>query len=242
MFEYNLKGEFLAFSFDGTGYGEDKNIWGGEVFIADEKSFKRLYHFKYFSLIGGEKGIKNPSLTAVNLLKNIDENLAKNFKEYSLIKNLNENNFLKTSSMGRIFDIVAYLGGFIDKNEYEGYSGMRIESFYNGELRVENGEFFEIKNDEIDISKLIRFVAVNKGNLELISSVFLNTLADIVITISDKFDLPVILSGGVFQNKTLMKIILSKSNKKIYFNQTTPINDGGISLGQIMWARENLGV
>ena len=69
---------------------------------------------------------------------------------------------------------------------------------------------------------------------------FLNTLADIIVSISNKFDLDVILSGGVFQNKTLMKIILEKSDKKIYFNQSTPINDGGISLGQEMWGINNL--
>ncbi len=239
MFEFNLKGEFLAFSFDGTGYGEDKNIWGGEVFIANENSFKRLYHFKYFSLVGGEKAVKNPSLMAVNLLKNIDENLAKNYKEFNLVKNLDDKNFLKTSSMGRIFDIVAYLGGYIDKNHYEGYSGMRIESFYNENLKTDK-RLWAIENEEIDISELIRFVVKNRGNLELIATTFLNTLADIIISISKDIDLPVILSGGVFQNKTLMKSILNKSNKKIYFNQNTPINDGGISLGQIKWGIDNL--
>ena len=134
---------------------------------------------------------------------------------------------------------MAYLGGFIDKNEYEGYSGMRIEAFYNVKCKMENGKFFEIKNGEIDISELIRFVAKNKGNLELISSVFLNTLTDIIASISKEINLPVILSGGVFQNKTLMKIILSRLNR-VYFNQTTPINDGGISLGQIKWGIDNL--
>ena len=241
MFEFNLKGEFLAFSFDGTGYGDDGNIWGGEIFIANEREFERIYHFKYFSLVGGEKAIKNPSLMAVNLLKNIDEDLAKSFKEYNLIKNLKDN-FTKTSSIGRVFDIVAFLGGFIERNEYEGYSGMIIEKFYNGGWRMENGELWKIDGDEIDISGLIKFIAKNRGNFELISSVFLNTLADIIISISNQFDLDVILSGGVFQNKTLMKIILEKSNKTIYFNQNTPINDGGISLGQIMWAKENLGI
>ncbi len=238
MFEFNLKDKFLAFSFDGTGYGEDKNIWGGEVFIANNNSYKRVYHFKYFSLLGGEKGIKNPSLMAVNLLKNIDINLAKNFKEYNLIKNLDEKNFLKTSSLGRIFDIVAFLGGFIGKNEYEGYSGMRIENFYNENFKTDK-KLWKIEKNEIDISELIKVVAKNRGNLEFISSLFLNTLADIIVSISKEINLPVILSGGVFQNKTLMKIILSK-NKKIYFNQKTPINDGGISLGQIKWGIDNL--
>ena len=242
MFEFDLNGDFLAFSFDGTGYGDNGNIWGGEVFIANRKEYKRIFHFKEFYLIGGEKAIKNPLNTAVNLLLEIDENLAKRYKNYNLIKNLKKENFPLTSSVGRIFDIVAYLGGFIEKNEYEGYSGMRIEAFYSVDGRREIEKLWKIDEDEIDISELIKFVVLNRGNLELISSVFLNTLADIVIFIANKFDLPIILSGGVFQNKTLMKIILNNINKKIYFNQRTPINDGGISLGQIMWARENLSI
>ena len=242
MFEFDLNGDFLAFSFDGTGYGDDGNIWGGEVFIANKKEYKRIFHFKEFYLIGGEKAIKNPLNTAVNLLLEIDENLAKRYKNYNLIKNLKKENFPLTSSVGRIFDIVAYLGGFIEKNEYEGYSGMRIEAFYSVDGRREIEKLWKIDEDEIDISELIKFVVLNRGNLELISSVFLNNLADIIISIANKFDLPIILSGGVFQNKTLMKIILNNINKKIYFNQKTPINDGGISLGQIMWARENLSI
>ena len=240
MFEFNLKGEFLAFSFDGTGYGDDRNIWGGEVFICSEKEYKRIFHFKEFYLIGGEKAIKNPLNSALAWLIEIDENLAKEYKNYALIKNLNKSSFPKTSSAGRIFDIVAYLGGFIDKNYYEGYSGMRIEAFYNGKWKMENRKLWKIENKEIDISELIRFVAKNRGNLELISTTFLNTLADIIISISKEINLPVILSGGVFQNKTLMKIILNNTNKKIYFNQKTPINDGGISLGQVKWAIDNL--
>ncbi len=252
MFEYHLKGDFLSFSFDGTGYGDNGHIWGGEVFIANEKEYKRIFHFKEFHLIGGEKGVKNPINTAVAYLLDIDENLAKNYKPYSLIKHLKKENFPLTSSLGRIFDIAAVLGGFMDINEYEGYSGMRIENFYNGKWKMKNGEFqvakfqiptvslWKIDKDEIDISELIKFVAKNRGNFELISTVFLNTLADIIVSISKSFDLPVILSGGVFQNKTLMKIILNKSDKKIYFNQKIPINDGGISLGQVMWGIENL--
>ena len=240
MFEFNLKGDFLAFSFDGTGYGDDGNIWGGEVFIANEKNFKRIYHFKYFSLVGGERAIKNPSVMAVNLIKNIDGNLAKEFREYNLIKNLKDT-FPKTSSLGRIFDVVAFLGGFIERNEYEGYSGMVIEKFYKSEkFKINSEKLWNIEGKEIDISELIRFIVQNRGNFELVSNLFLNTLADIVISISNKFDLDVVLSGGVFQNKTLMKIILEKSNKKIYFNQNTPINDGGISLGQVMWGINNL--
>ena len=240
MFEYGLEGEYLGFSFDGTGYGDDGHIWGGEVFIADKKVYKRIFHFKEFYLIGAEKAVKNPINTAVGYLLDIDEKLAKNYKTYSLIKNLKKENFPLTSSVGRIFDIVGVLGGFCEKNEYEGYSGMRIENFYNEKLKIENGKFWKIEKEEIDISELIRFVAKNRGNLELIATVFLNTLADIVISISNKFDLPVILSGGVFQNKTLMKIILKNTDKKVYFNQKTPINDGGISLGQIAWGIENL--
>ncbi len=233
MFEFKLD-KAIAFSFDGTGYGDDGKIWGGEVFLVEGGSFERLYSFKEFELIGGEKGIKNPANSAVKLLSNIDEELAKSFKNYNLVKNLK--NFPLTTSVGRIFDIVAFLGGFIKKNEYEGYSGMIIEKYFsNGKWQMVNGKFWRIEDDKIDIDDLIRFVAKNRGDLELVSNIFLKTLADIVVSISEKFDFPIVLSGGVFQNRTLVSLILKESKKRVYFNQSTPINDGGISLGQISY-------
>jgi len=234
MFEFNLDGDFLAFIFDGTGYGDDKTIWGGEVFIVNRKNFKRVHYFKPFKLIGGEKGIKNPSNLAVSLL---DENVGKEFKNYNLAKSLLNVSFPITSSMGRIFDMVAFLGGMIEKNEWEGLSGLMIEKYFNENINKYID--FEV-NKEINFYEILNFAAKNRGNYELISSVFINSIVNVIYKISKMYDLDIIVGGGVFQNKTLLKEVIKKINKKVYFNKKIPINDGGISVGQVAWGVWNL--
>ena len=225
MFEYNLDGDYLVFAFDGTGYGDDGTIWGGEVFIANRKSYKRVHYIKPFSLIGGEKGIKNPANFAVSL---IDEDLAKNFSNYKIVKALKNAPFIKTSSMGRVFDAVAFLGGLIDKNYYEGFSGLRIEKFYSSK------EFIDIKIEKkICLKEIFNFAARNRGNFERVSSVFINSIVNMMVKIIDLYNLPVIVTGGVFQNKTLLRELLKR--KRVYFSKKIPLNDGGISIGQIFF-------
>ncbi|WP_457564230.1 carbamoyltransferase HypF, partial [Caminibacter sp.] len=221
--------EVLAFVFDGTGYGIDGAIWGGEVFIANRKNFQRIAHLKYFKLIGGEKAVKNPANMAVAL---IDEELAKNYPNFKIAKALKNASFPLTSSMGRLFDMVAFLSGMIDRNEYEGLSGLMIEKFFNPELRVESVEL-RVANGEIDIVPMLNFAAKHRGNFELVSNVFINSIVEMILEISKNVDLPVVVSGGVFQNKTLLSEILKR--KKVFFSKNVPVNDGGISFGQVLW-------
>ena len=233
MFEYDLKGDFLAFIFDGTGYGDDGHIWGGEVFIVNRNNFKRIHHFREFKLIGGEKAIKNPSNMAVSLL---DEEFAKNFKNYTLAKNLKKATFPLTSSMGRIFDMVAFLGGMIERNEWEGMSGLLVEKYYNPSIK----EYIDFEIDkEIDFFPILNFAAKHKGDFELISSVLINSIINVIKKISKNYDLPIILGGGVFQNKTLLSLCKERL-KKVYFNKKIPLNDAGVSVGQIAWGIWNL--
>jgi len=240
MFEYDLKGDYLAFIFDGTGYGDDGTIWGGEVFIANRHAYERVHHFKQFKLIGGEKAVKNPANMAVALL---NDEIGEKFKNHRLAKKLSKGSFPLTSSMGRIFDMVAYLAGMIERNEWEGMSGLLIEKHYNREIDdfIPLSENIECKNKkEIDFIPLLNFAAENRDDFELVSSVFINSIANCVVEISEMYDLDVILGGGVFQNKTLLNEILKRSDKKIYFNKRIPINDGGISAGQTAWGIWNL--
>jgi hydrogenase maturation protein HypF len=228
MYEHNLDGEFLAFIFDGTGYGDDGNIWGGEVFIVNRHTYKRVHHLKYFKLIGGEKAVKNPANMAVAL---IDENLSKNFANAKIAKALKNAPFVFTSSMGRVFDMVAFLSGMIEKNEYEGLSGLLIEKFYNPQIK--DYLKFDI-NEEIDFFEILNFAAKNRGNFELVSSVFINSIVNMIKDISKIYNLPVIVSGGVFQNKTLLNLIVNELDE-VYFNKKIPINDGGVSIGQLAY-------
>jgi len=232
MFEYDLDGEFLAFIFDGTGYGDDGSIWGGEIFIVNRHEYKRMHYIKPFKLIGGEKAIKNPSNMAVAL---IDDELAINYQNFKIAKALKNGSFPLTSSMGRVFDMVAFLSGMIEKNEWEGLSGLMIEKFYNPEIK----EYIDLGSEkEIDFAPILNFSAKHRGEFERVSSVFINSIVKMMENISKKYNLPVIVGGGVFQNKILLKLINKKLNP--YFNIKIPINDGGVSIGQVAWGIWNL--
>jgi len=233
MGEYDLNGDFLAFIFDGTGYGDDGSIWGGEVFVVNRHEYRRIAYFKPFKLLGAEKGIKNPANTAVSL---IDERLSEDFANAKLARSLKNAPFPYTSSVGRIFDMYAYLGGLIEKNEWEGLSGLRIERYYNENIK----EKIELQYDkEIEFVELLNFAAKHRGEFELISSVFINSLVDLILRMSKEYELPVIVGGGVFQNKTLLSQV-SKHIKHLYFNTKIPLNDGGVSFGQVCWGIWNI--
>jgi hydrogenase maturation protein HypF len=234
--EHNLiKKNYTAFSFDGTGYGDDKTLWGGEVFIND----KRKYHFKQIKLLGATKAIKEPKRIALAILfdeysldevLNLDLPTIKEFTkdEIKLLhqaytKNINSP---LTSSVGRLFDAIASFAGICQMQSYEGEAGLACEMGYN-KLCKESFEF-SLDNNIIDI----KFDFYNKN----IVSMFINTLINIIIKISLKHNQDIILSGGVFQNKTLLELLikqLEKNNIKYFYNKIIPINDSSISLGQI---------
>jgi hydrogenase maturation protein HypF len=235
--EFGLSSDYLGFSFDGTGYGEDGTIWGGEVFVGD----KRKYHFKQIKLLGGAKAIKEPRRVALSMLfdrYSLDEILTfdlpllKTFTQSELQlfhqsykKNLNAP---LCSSVGRYFDGIASLANLLHFQSYEGEAGLLCEMAYD--KNITESFSYSLENNIIDIK-------FDFFDTQMVTK-FINTLVDIVIKISKKENLEVILSGGVFQNKTLLELLIHKlkENKiKFYYNQTTPTNDGGISLGQIYY-------
>ena len=261
MAEKSITQKVLGVAFDGTGYGDDGKLWGGEFLICDYSSYKRVAHIKYFKLLGGAKAIKEPKRVALSLLFDafgediLNIALAPNIKrlEYSIptLQAFTPNE-LKTqylmwkkglnspfsSSIGRLFDAVASLSGVCQVMSFEGESGMRMEEYYNSSIK-ESYSFnllsFGAKASDsmtIDILPIIREI-VNEDNPEIIISKFFNTLVEIIFTIYKKYNLPLVLSGGVFQNKVLLELILEKIPTTIISN-TTPPNDGGIALGQIV--------
>lgn len=241
--EHNIqKKEYIGFSFDGTGYGLDETLWGGEVFIND----KRAYHFKPIKLLGGEKAIKEPRRVALALLfehfnlediLKLDLPLLQTFSksELSLLfqtyqKNINS---FDTSSVGRLFDAIASFANISQVLSYEGESGLYIEANYD--QNINNCFEYEISNSIIDI-KIVDFILNSSFDPKLLSSMLVNTLVKIIIELALLYDLDIILSGGVFQNKIFLKKVLKELkilNKKYYINEKTSPNDSGISLGQI---------
>jgi hydrogenase maturation protein HypF len=246
MAEYKLNKEVLAFIFDGTGYGDDGNIWGGEVFVASKKEYKRVNHFKYFKLLGGEMAVKEPKRVALSLLFDnfsLDEVLnmqtacVKAFKE-SEIKMLHTMwqrglNSPLTSSVGRLFDAVASIANILHIQSYEGEAGLLIEQHYDKSIL--ESYTYEINEENIDISSMIKEMILDI-DAKLICSKFINTMAQIILDISKLYEnLPVVLGGGVFQNRTLLELLINKfkkQNKEFYYNKNIPLNDGGISVGQ----------
>ena len=239
--EFGLSGDYIGFSFDGTGYGDDGSLWGGEIFIGDE----RKYHFKEIKLLGGVKAIKEPRRVALSMLfdeLSLDEVLELDLDSVKLfspreikilhqayIKNLNAP---KSSSVGRMFDAVASLSGVAQKISYEGESGLLCESYYDESIKKSFD--YTIENGVIDI-KIIPYMLNNELDKKEINTMFINTLVNIIIDISHVENLEVILSGGVFQNKTLLELTckaLEEEKIKYYYQQDTAINDGGIALGQ----------
>ena len=226
---HRLKGErFLALAWDGTGFGTDGAIWGGEFFVEDE----RVAHFDYFDIVGGERAIKDIRLSAWSLAKKYGIQMGDRLFDLGYEKKINT---FTTSSVGRLFDAVAYFAGLASFQEYEGYTGLLIEKAYRG---GENCYDFDIKNGKISID----FGSLIQDDKRLIPTRFLNTLADIVVTLAKEYGLPLLFSGGVFQNKTLLKLSLHRLQKEgiSYFVPSLfPINDAAISLGQLWWFKSH---
>jgi len=239
--EFGLVDDYLGFSFDGTGYGDEDTLWGGEVFVGDS----RRYRFKEIKLLGGEKAIREPRRVALSMLfdeLSLEEVLKLEFdvvKSFSIaeLKMLHQSyikslNAPKTSSVGRLFDAIASFSNIAQTISYEGESGLLCESYYDKGMK----KYFNytINNGVIDI-KIVEYILKDKIGKKELSSMLINTLVKIIIDISKIEKLEVILSGGVFQNKTLLQLIckeLRQEKIKYYSQQETAINDGGIALGQ----------
>ncbi len=243
--EYGLSGEYLGFSFDGTGYGEDGTLWGGEVFVGDE----RKYHFQPIRLLGGEKAVREPRRVALGLLfgrYTLEEVLTLDLPsvaafERSEIELLHRSytkgiNAPLSSSVGRLFDAVASLAGVVQSVSYEGQSGLLCESLYDASVSECFG--YKISDGVIDIDLLTPIMEYNLNGSTIIS-MFFNTLCDIVIDIVRREQLPVILTGGVFQNRVLLEMLTERmrdESRKYFFQRTTPPNDASIALGQVYYA------
>ena len=244
IFENDLPDkEYLGFCFDGTGYAEDGKIWGGEVFRLDKNSYKRVYHFDEFSLFGGENSIKNIYLIAYSIilkyqledegrkfLVNFDEKVLRNFKMMEQ-KGLN---LVKTSSVGRIFDAFGAIICGIFSSSYEGESGMRLETLYDKNLDV--CYKFSLNDGVIGFKEA--FKSALKDEPRVAATAFINGMADIIFEISKNEKKEILLSGGVFQNKTLLELIYKKfteANLKFYINKKFCSNDSNVNLGQIYY-------
>lgn len=261
MVENRVEGSVIGFSFDGTGYGLDGKIWGGEVLVSTLRSFERAYHLQNFLLPGGEKAIKEIWRIGVSLVK---DSFPENWKDIVKALNLAEPTSLKvldailskkilcieTSSMGRLFDGVSAILGCRKNVSYEGQGAMELES-----ISRENRDIdlrFQLKENLFDHTALIRKIVnlrLNGESVPKIAYAFHRAVVDLIVDISEKVRAErklnrVVLTGGCFQNRILLtraRHRLRSRGFNVLIHEHVPCNDGGISLGQAMiaTAKEN---
>ncbi len=251
--EHAHTGSFLGFVFDGMGYGEDGAVWGGEIFEGDINDFRRIGHVKYFPLIGGDRassdirrivlGVLDDKIGHYECLSDLFDEEER--KAMAQMKNKSINTF-PASSMGRLFDAAAVVCGFRKTVSFEGEAAIYLESIC--EPGEEHALPYNITDDGGEI--LIDFAPVISGMAERMdsgitqrecASAFHNTVAAIILDISRKRKAgTVALSGGVFQNATLVERtarLFQKENINLLLQKDIPANDGGISFGQIIYGR-----
>ena len=243
--EHNLfDKKVLGVVFDGTGFGDDSNIWGGEFFSYQNNKIARIGQGENYDWLLGDKMSKEPRLSLFSLAsEEMNEVLEHKFTSNELknYKYLKSQNKLKTSSIGRLFDAVASLLNIADFNTYEGEAAILLEnSILNYNLKTcksycqQNALGFSakeiIKNSYKDVQK-----GIDKS--QIISN-FLFTLATHILNFSkEKGFNKIALSGGVFQNTTLVDMLLELAPReiKLYFHKDLSPNDENSSFGQLMY-------
>ncbi|MFN8257179.1 MAG: carbamoyltransferase HypF [Bacteroidales bacterium] len=261
MAENGLDEEVIGVAFDGTGLGTDGHIWGSEFIICNYKSFKRLYHFEYLPLPGGDKSNEEPWRIALSLLykhygnKFLSLKLpfleqVENKKIEMVIKMLeNRLNSPLSSGAGRLFDAVAALTSLCIKSSFHAEAPMRLESVIN---ENNSNSYSFVLDKQISFSPMLHEMVKdiqNKEDTGIISAKFHNTIIncifETVVRISEETGLKkVALSGGVFQNRYILERLEHRfsrnSNVEIFSQKSIPSGDGGLALGQLaIAARQN---
>jgi hydrogenase maturation protein HypF len=268
MAENNLpdRQSVIGVAFDGTGYGTDGAIWGGEFLVADYHGFTRAAHLKYVPLPGGDAATRNPYRIALSYLQQAGIEWTNDLAPVDHASRITHHtaNVLEvvhhqintglnsplTSSMGRLFDAVASLLNVRQEVNYEGQAAIELEALAD---RTETSAY-PISIDakaEIDVAPLIRSVVADIRSgvpSPIVSARFHNSIALLVRqvckSIRTQYGLnEVALSGGVFQNVTLLKRtldLLRAENFEVHTHRLVPPNDGGLALGQAVIAAASI--
>lgn len=265
MAENGIEGDVIGVALDGTGFGMDETIWGGEFLTASYRDFDRVAHLKKVPMPGGSMAIKEPWRMAMVYLYEVFGEEAKNLKidlmkrvdlqKWDTLETMIKKGFNTpwTSSMGRLFDAISSLLSIRDEVHYEGQAAIELEMISDhGEKETYP---FHIEKDErpmiIDSTDMIRNIVgdlVKGVSTSKISGKFHRTIARLIIETCEAIRSMnglnrIVLSGGVFQNIFLLSLVLEglrKSDFGVYTHHLVPTNDGGISLGQAVIAHMRL--
>lgn len=252
MAEHGTPGPVIGVAFDGTGYGDDGAVWGGEFLRCVGASCRRLGHLEYFPLVGGDEAVRNASQTAACLLLHaglpVPERL---FPSADVVRAAADAGFgVSCSSMGRLFDAMAAILGLCSYNAYEGMCATALQQCAE---RAEErgiapaGPAFSLAERDGMIVVGYRDILIAAGGcpdsddaVGALALGFHHAAADLVARVvarlrgGDATD-DVALSGGVFQNALLQRLCrrrLESAGMRVLVNRQVPANDGGIALGQ----------
>ncbi|MEO5718719.1 MAG: carbamoyltransferase HypF [Chthoniobacterales bacterium] len=255
MAENELEPPLLGVAWDGTGYGVDGTIWGGEFFLVEENACRRAAHFRTFRLPGGDAAVKEPRRSALGLLHEVfgeelwaRADLVENFTaaESKTLRGMLRKtvNSPLTSSVGRLFDGFAALAGLRPRSTFEGQAAMELE-FAIDPATTDSYPFALTGSSPlvIDWEPALRALLADRAQRATpgaIAARFHHMLADATLAVAQQFaQTRVALSGGCFQNRYLTEHLIDRlqaAGIQPYWPQRVPPNDGGIALGQIWLA------
>lgn len=261
MVEKQLDENVIGVAFDGSGWGLDGNVWGGEFMISNREKFVRAAHLRYMPMPGGDQSAKKPYRMAgaisqmvkdpktacgiINTINISDHELS--FIEKQVKVGINTP---YTSSMGRLFDIIAAITGISREISYEAEAAIELEELAGKDIAGwydldYSGKNLTIIDYEPMLTQIITDISEGLKTSH-ISAKFHNTIANMIYEvcskIRDSFALDkVVLSGGVFQNRLLLQKsvdLLEGAKFDVHFNNMVPINDNGIAIGQMAIANQ----
>jgi len=264
MAENGIVGKVIGVAFDGTGFGTDGKIWGGEFLVADFAGFERRAHFRYVALAGGDAAVREPWRLGLSYLLDTFGTRAESLdlpvwrhvpaKKVAVVRAMLERriNTVETSACGRLFDAVASITGLRHEVNFEAQAAIQLEAIAVAGLDEQYP--FEISSGEprqIDvrpaIESIVRDVLAGRP-VGFIAAAFHNTVAAIVLEVCRRLRISdalhrVCLSGGTFQNLYLLERTvagLRSGGFEVFLHAQVPPNDGGISLGQAVIANAAL--
>jgi hydrogenase maturation protein HypF len=253
--ENAVEGPYLGVSWDGTGYGLDGAIWGGEFFHVENGCYERIAHLRPFGLPGGDAAVREGWRSAASLLFEVadktecgdspprlssERSLLTGQRGFDKVRDMLERkiNVVPTTSVGRLFDAVASITGLAQQNRFEGQAAMLLENEI-GALGIE--EAYPLLDG--DWGPLIADVLHDKQQevpVARIAARFHNALANWIVAVAGQVALKhIVLSGGVFQNRYLTEraaALLESRGFVVHTHRQVPPNDGGIALGQVVMA------
>jgi len=257
--ENELDPPVLGVAWDGTGYGTDGTIWGGEFLLSDGQGFERVAHIRKFRLPGGSAAIKEPRRAALGVLyeawghERVQNRATTPGFEFSeadlaiLLQMLARGiNSPMTSSVGRLFDAVASLIGLRQGVTFEGQAAMELE--YVVDQSIEESYLFQLEDGPpliVNWEPLLKGILADVDRCESVAAIsakFHNALAEAIVGVARRVGVSqVALTGGCFQNRHLTERAIRRLREcgfKPYWHQRIPPNDGGIAFGQVVAATE----